>query len=409
VPVGFKIIYWINVDIQVFYHYQNTTIAKFESMGLKKISILKVFSATMAVVYIIAGIWVLLAGDNVIPINNQFRILLGILLLLYGAFRCYNSFRGESSNKHLLIVITALFAVVFVSCHGPNSKEKKKTQDTVNVYVDETFRPIIEAGYDMFSYIDTLSVMNIYYVPEEEAFSQLLNLKATLAVVSRQLLPSEEKLLNEKTYYPHQTKIAVDAIAVITNRSIEDSVISVKQIRDILTGRISSWKQLNGHFPDKPIRLLFDNSKSGIVRYMADSVCNGEKMNSKAFALDVNTDVVDYVSNSPDVIGFIGVSWISNSKDSLHLSFHNKIKVLYLTENLTPTAENSYQPFQAYMLDGMYPFTRNIYMINAEPKYGKATRFTNFMAGQKGQRIILKSGILPVNAPLRLVNVRENI
>jgi phosphate transport system substrate-binding protein len=55
-----------------------------------------------------------------------------------------------------------------------------------------------------------------------------------------------------------------------------------------------------------------------------------------------------------------------------------------------------------------YPFIRNIWMISTDPHLGLADGFTSFVASDKGQRIILKAGLLPAIAPLRLVNVRKD-
>jgi phosphate transport system substrate-binding protein len=71
--------------------------------------------------------------------------------------------------------------------------------------------------------------------------------------------------------------------------------------------------------------------------------------------------------------------------------------------------DNSYKPYQAYIYQGVYPLTRDVYAVNAEPRNGLATGFTAFLASDRGQRIILKSGIIPAIAPVRIVNVRENL
>ncbi|MFT3738593.1 MAG: substrate-binding domain-containing protein [Breznakibacter sp.] len=376
---------------------------------MQKHQTIKKFSTIMAFVYAMLGLVLLFAGQDFGMISGNVRIAMGILLLLYGSFRIYLVFHKKSTNNHLS-VFAALSMVFFASCHqGGVPQGAASASDTVHVYVDETFKPIIEAGSDVFSAMDTIQILKIHYVPESEAIGKLLEGQGVLAVVSRELSKDEIAMLNKKTYYPKHTKIAVDAIGIIANPAITDSVLSVEQIKNVLAGKLKNWKELGTGNKNLPIRVLFDNPQSGIVRYMADSICNGQPFNSQSFAMDVNVDVIDYVAQHEDVMGFIGTSWISNRNDTQHLSFHSKVKVMYVCPEADCTAGNSYQPFQAYIFDGMYPFTRNVFMINSEPNVGKATRFCNFMAGEKGQRIILKSGILPAVAPTRIINVREKI
>jgi phosphate transport system substrate-binding protein len=116
-------------------------------------------------------------------------------------------------------------------------------------------------------------------------------------------------------------------------------------------------------------------------------------------------DVVDFIAENPDAIGLIGVSWISDSRDAKSLSFYKKIKVAAISAEDIATKDNSYQPFQAYIATGKYPLTRFIYMILSEPRAGLGTGFTSFVASDKGQRIILKTGVLPYTQTVRIVNV----
>lgn len=283
------------------------------------------------------------------------------------------------------------------------------TSGKARIAVDETFRPVLEAEVDLFRGLYGNADLKAEYLPEIESFEKLLNDSVNLIVASRKLKPEEINVINSRKLYAKQLKIATDAIAVIVHPTCKASMISMKQIRDILGGKITDWEQLLVSSSPLPIKVLFDNEKSGIVRFMADSICTGNLSASNLSALTINRDVIEYTASHPGVIGFIGASWIGNRNDSLHLSFHKRIKVLAVSEQDFPTGENSYKPYQAYLLDKMYPLTRSVYMINTEPRSGLCTGFVSFVASDKGQRIILKAGIIPAVAPTRVVNVRPNL
>ena len=117
--------------------------------------------------------------------------------------------------------------------------------------------------------------------------------------------------------------------------------------------------------------------------------------------------VIEYVANNKNAIGIIGVSWISDRNDSLHLSLLDKINVVSISNK--NDSESFYKPYQAYMYDGVYPFTRNVYTINKETYSGILSRFVTFLNNDKGQRIILKSGLYPFNAPVRLIQVKSEL
>jgi len=283
------------------------------------------------------------------------------------------------------------------------------TTGITTICSDETFRPVVEAEVDVFKAIYGYTVVNVKFVPENEAFKQLLNDSVQLIVASRRLTSDETAILNSKKLYPRQTKIATDAIALIVHPSSKDTLITINQIRDILSGKITRWDQINPNSSADPVKVIFDNEKSGIVKYLVDSICKGNFVTSNVFALDYNRDVIEYTASHPGVLGFVGASWISNRDDSLHLSFHKRIKVVAVSQDPIPNSANSYKPYQAYMVENIYPLTRDIYMINTEPRNGLATGFSAFMASDKGQRIIMKSGILPTVAPTRVVTIRKEL
>jgi phosphate transport system substrate-binding protein len=283
------------------------------------------------------------------------------------------------------------------------------TTGITSISTDETFRPIIEAEIDVFKAIYGYTELTSDYITENEAFNNLIDGKVQLIVASRTLTKEETAILNQRKIFPRQTKIAVDAIALIVSPLSKDTLISLNQIKDILTGKVGSWNQINPGSVAGKINVVFDNEKSGIVKYLVDSLCSGKFVKTNVFALENNRDVIEYTSTHPGVLGFIGASWISNSADSLHLSFHKKIKVVSVSESANPDQENSYKPYQAYLVDRIYPLTRDIYMINTEPRNGLVTGFSAFVASDKGQRIILKSGVLPAVAPTRVINMRKDL
>lgn len=282
------------------------------------------------------------------------------------------------------------------------------TSGKSTICVDETIRPVIEAEIDVFKGIYGYTELDAAYVPERESFRQLLNGDVQLIVASRPLTVEETAILNQKKIFPRQDKIATDAIALIVSPSSTDTLITVDQIRDILTGKLQQWEQINPGSSAGKIKVVFDNEQSGIVKYLADSICTGKLATSNVFAIKNNRDVIEYASTHPGVLGFIGASWISNPDDSLHLTFHQKIRIVSVSNHSHPDADNSYKPYQAYLTDKIYPLTRDIYVINAEPRNGLVTGFSSFVASDKGQRIILKSGILPAIATSRVINIRKD-
>jgi phosphate transport system substrate-binding protein len=309
-------------------------------------------------------------------------------------------------------VISVLIFIAFVC--GCNSINKDPFADTptsgkITIGADETFRKIIDAELGVFKMIYGYAEINPFYVPERELFSRLIADSCHLIVASRYLDNSEIQKFNERKIFPKQSKIATDGIALIVNQNNSTQVISLKQLSQIFTGEIIHWDELPGKDKSGDITIVFDNQESSILRMVIDSLCTPKPLTKHAFAMQFNQDVISYVSRTPGALGLIGVSWISDRDDTLQLSFLKQVNVLAVSRDSIAGTENSYKPFQAYLAQNLYPLTRDIIMINTEPRNGLATGFSAFMASDKGQRILLKTGVLPGIAVTRLVNVREDL
>jgi phosphate transport system substrate-binding protein len=320
------------------------------------------------------------------------------------------NYEKKSVMKKKNPVLTLFFIFLIAGCtNKPTGDNYTDTPTTgkVSIAVDETFQRIIEAELPVFHAIYKYAKIQPKYLPENEAINLLLHDSVRLAIVSRPLNKNEIDYFHSKKFFPKQVPVAIDGIAVLVNPSNPDTLLSVSQLRKIMLGEITDWKQLNPNSKLGKIKVVFDNPNSSTVRFVVDSITKTGKLGNQLSAMLYNLDVVDFISNTPNAIGLIGVSWISDSRDPKSLSFFNKIKVAGISSAEIPTNGNSFQPFQAYIATGKYPLTRFVYMILTEPRAGLGTGFTSFVASDKGQRIMLKTGILPYIEPVRIVNIKS--
>jgi len=312
-------------------------------------------------------------------------------------------------NKFKLSIF--IFVLILFSC---KPKIKDKYTDTyasgeIAIAVDENFRPIIQEEIDVFENMYSKASIVPNYTNEVNAINLLLKDSVRVAIATRPLSLKEITFLNSKKFYPHSYKLATDAVALIINKSNPDSLITMGQIKRILSGEISEWKEIYPTSKLGKFQIVFDNSNSSTMRYAIDSIRNGQPLKAKQiFAQNTNPEVIDYVSKTPNAIGIIGVNWLGNhKKDTTNLSFKDEIRVMAVSGELKATVANSYKPFQAYLFYGYYPLTRTIYVIINDPRGSLPSGFTSFLTSDRGQRIILKSGLLPETQPVRILHVKD--
>ncbi len=218
----------------------------------------------------------------------------------------------------------------------------------------------------------------------------------------RDLSKDERKKFEKVNLFPISTKIAEDAIALIVNNDNMDTVLTVEKIKSILLGKDTLWNQLNKQSQLGTINVVFDNNGSANTNYMRDSLLKGAAFAKNTFAVKSNPEVIDYVSSHKNAIGILSVNWISDKDDPATMSFLKKIKVVAVAKN---KEAEPVKPYQAYIKTKEYPFTRDVYTINRQTRAGLGMGFVSFVAGEKGQIMILKAGLIPAISPVRLVEI----
>ncbi len=308
--------------------------------------------------------------------------------------------------KFIFIIIVVLS---FFSC----SREKKDkytdtlTEGVISVAIDETFAPILEEEIAVFESLNPKAGIVPIFTNEGNAIELLLKDSVRMAITTRPLSEKELESLKARKFQPRLYRLASDAIALVINKSNTDSLITVDQLRQILLGKVTKWNQIYTNSTLGSIVTVFDNANSSTVRYAIDSVCGGQKLSANLNAQSTNKEVLEYVAKTPQAIGIVGVNWLENKVDTTNLSFNGIVKVMSVSNETVATVEGSYKPFQAYLFYDSYPLTRNVFIILNDPRSSLPSGFTSFLTSQRGQRIILKSGLLPATQPLRVVHVKE--
>ena len=305
--------------------------------------------------------------------------------------------------------LIGLVALVVLSACNSKSKGPTDTYSSgvVSIAADESFEPIIQEEIEVFESLYPLAGIVPRYTTEVEAINLLLKDSVRLAIATRTLTKEEMNSFHSRKFFPREIKLATDGLALIVNRANPDSLLSVRDFRRILTGEVKNWKEVNPNSRLKGIQVVFDNKNSSTVRFAVDSICKGAPLSDQIKALKTNREVIDFVSKTPDAIGIIGVNWLSDRNDSTGLSFSKEVRVMSVSAADKATPENSFKPYQAYLFYGDYPLTRSIYALLNDPRSALPWGFASFLASDRGQRIILKSGLVPATQQVRVVNIKD--
>jgi phosphate transport system substrate-binding protein len=286
---------------------------------------------------------------------------------------------------------------LFVMCNKKetiNTNKESILKGSATVLVDETLTPIIEDQVAVFeSNYD--AKIKIISKSESEIVISLFKDKSGIAVLTRNLTIEENKIFEQKKITPKITKFATDAIAFISNKATNDTLIDLQHVVEFMKGNQSST--IKG--------LVFDNPNSSTVRYM-NTLAGVKKIPEKGvYSFKTNQEVIKFVAQNKGMIGVLGVNWLSQPMPEMQ-EYIEKVNVLSVKSLL---GGNYYSPSQNNIAEGKYPLARDLYIINGQGYSGLGMGFASFVAGDIGQRIILKSGLLPVRVPGRKINIRNEI
>ena len=237
------------------------------------------------------------------------------------------------------------------------------------------------------------SKIEVHYVNEKQAIEGLYNDSCKVIVISRVLSADEVKKFNAKNIYPTQVCVAKSAIAFVVAANSIDSVTSIDKIKKIISGEDTSYT------------MVFDNDNSGTTRFLKDSLLQGKPFGKNCFALKNTIELINYIRTTKNTIGVLDYAWLSDSDDSTSKAFLSSVKVLAAS---TVGSKIAYMPDQSNIKTGDYPLCRWVYATRRCADFTLGTGFSLFVAGQKGQIMFTKQGLIPFVQPNREVEVNTN-
>jgi len=300
---------------------------------------------------------------------------------------------GTISRMVLLIAGIALLS----ACANQGTKvlDETPTRGNIKITVDESFQPLLDTEIFTFTHLYTNANVTPQYKPEYDVINDFMDDSVKVIVSSKKLSDYQIQYLRESQTIARTTTFAYDALALVTNKANTDTLINYNAIRDIFLGKITKWNGVNPKSKLGEIQVIFDNTKSGNIRYFKELFEIKDSLSKIFYAVYGNPEVIDFVSRNKNALGIVSVNWISDKDDSLSMSFVKKINVLAVSQPYFNDG-SYYRPYQGSIYDKSYPFVREIYLISRETFAGLGSGFITWACAEQGQRIVLKSGLVQI-------------
>ncbi len=214
----------------------------------------------------------------------------------------------------------------------------------------------------------------------------LINGTVDIANASRQIKDEEVAQAQANGIQPVEHIIARDAIAVIVNPENPVSQLTLQQISDIYSGKITNWKEVGGD--DRPIVRLSRETNSGTHVYFLETVLRlGNKEDKTLFSMDTlllpsSEGIIAEVRDNPNAIGYDGLGYVP--KDLKMIAIAKSAGEAYVL----PSVET--------VNDKTYPIARDLYMYTAGEPTGVIKEYLDWILSPEAQEIVLQLGFVPI-------------
>lgn len=281
-------------------------------------------------------------------------------------------------KKWLLVLVAITFATSAFAAKDKNAIQIKGSDTMVNLG---------QAWAEKYMEKNTGDFIAVTGGGSGTGFSSLISGTCDVAMASRSIKDKEIVLAKAKGINPNEVKVALDGLAVVVNPNNPVSKLTLDQLANIFTGRVSNWKEVGGK--DEKIVILSREVNSGTHVYFKEHVLRKNDPNSKeefvpsALMLSSSQAIADEVAGNSAAIGYYGMGYISKKQKPLFLAKDEK------SEYEAPTIEN--------VINGKYPISRPLFLYTNGIPGGLVKKFVDFTLSKEGQDIVLAIDFVPIN------------
>ena len=210
--------------------------------------------------------------------------------------------------------------------------------------------------------------------------SALLDQTTDIAMASRAIKFSEKMKAKAAGEDLAEVPIAYDALAVVVHPSNPVKQLTRQQLEDIFRGKVTNWQQVGGD--DRKIVVYSRETSSGTYEFFKESVLKNKNYMSSSLSMPATGAIIQSVSQTRGAIGYVGLAYVSPRIKTLAVSYDGQ-------HYAAPTLENA--------INKTYPIVRPLYYYYNRKNASIVAPLLDFILSAAGQKIIKKSGYIPVH------------
>jgi phosphate transport system substrate-binding protein len=295
-------------------------------------------------------------------------------------------------KRYILPAIT-IFVLLFSASCGPASSSAEAASDSSATYIEnkgsDTIVNLALAWAERYQAEHPEIRISVTGGGSGTGIASLINGTVDIANASRKIKEEEIAEAQSNGVEPVEHIIARDAIAVIVNPENPVSQLTLKQISDIYSGKISNWSEVGGD--DRPLVRLSRETNSGTHVYFLETVLRlGNSDDKTLFSMDTlllpsSEGIIAEVRQNPNAIGYDGLGYVPD--DLKMIAIAEEQGGAYVLPSI-PTVN-----------DKTYPIARDLYMYTDGEPTGIVKEYLEWILASDAQEIVVELGFVPASLP----------
>ncbi|MBD2004946.1 MULTISPECIES: PstS family phosphate ABC transporter substrate-binding protein [Cyanophyceae] len=231
----------------------------------------------------------------------------------------------------------------------------------------------------------------------------LLNNQLAFAQSSRSIKDEEYQQAQQRGFTLKEIPIAIDGIAIAVNPNLNIPGLTIAQLKDIYTGKITNWQEVGGsNLPIKPYSRRIE--EGGTIEFFAENVLQGQNFGANVHFIGTTTEALRevatnpgsiYYASAPEVVGQCTVKTLplGRTPDQLVPPYQEPFVPL----EQCPTQRNGLN--SSAFQSGKYPITRNLFVIvklNGQVDQQAGEAYANLLLTQQGQQLLEEAGFVRI-------------
>lgn len=274
------------------------------------------------------------------------------------------------NKKFLVLALSLMIGIVSVGC-GKGSDKQKSNSDSVTISGSTSVGAVMEPLVEEYKKSEGKKTnLEVQQIGSSSGIKNTIDGTSEIGMTSRDLKDGEKQAKLE------ETQIAIDGIAVITNKENKVKDLTMGQIKDIYTGKITNWKEVGGE--DSPIVVVSREDGSGTREGFETIVgYDAEELTSNSLISDGSGNIKTTVAGNKDSIGYISLGYVDKDVSSVSIS------------GVEATIDN--------VKNNKYPILRPFLLVNKPDGLSeKGQAFIDYILSEDGQKIVEKHGFVSV-------------